>query len=81
MELRGMRESDLRGLLGHGAANFWNAVADADDGGLAGGVKKTAAIRGNDPAALAADGDRKRLFEIAGEKSAVRGHEISAGEL
>lgn len=55
MELRGVGEGELRGLFGHRSADFRNAVADVDDGGLAGSVEELAAICGVDPAAFAAD--------------------------
>jgi len=68
MKLRGVGEGDATRLLGHGAADFGDAVADADDGGLAGGVEVVAAVGGDDPAAFAADGDRIVLAKIAGKK-------------
>lgn len=76
MKLRGMGESELRGLLGHGFANFPQAVTDADDGGLAGGVEKPAVIGGDDPTAFATNGYGKLSFEISGKKTAAggRGH-------
>src|SRR6267142_4306149 len=40
MKLRRVRKGDLRGLLGHGAADFLNAVADADHGSLPGRVQE-----------------------------------------
>src|SRR5467141_3824961 len=46
MKLRSVRESDLRRLLGHGAADFGDSVTDTDNGGLAGRVKKAAAVGG-----------------------------------
>ena len=69
MELRRMRKSDLRGLRGHGVGNGLNAVADADDGGLAGSVKIFLAVGREDPGAFAADGGGERFFEIAGKES------------
>ena len=68
MELRGVGKGDATRLLGHGAADFGDAVADADDGGLAGGVEVAAASGIDDPAALAADGDRIIFAKIAGKK-------------
>ncbi len=68
MELRGVGEGDATRLLGHGAADFGDTVADADDGGLAGGVEVAAAVGGDDPAAFAADGDGIVFAKIAGEK-------------
>jgi len=61
-------ESDATRLLGHGAADFGDAVADADDRGLAGGVEVAAAVGGGDPAAFAADGDGIVFAKIAGKK-------------
>src|SRR5713101_7311419 len=43
MKLRGMRESNLRRLLGHCTANFGDAVADPRDSSLAGSVQETRA--------------------------------------
>jgi predicted metalloprotease with PDZ domain len=63
-----MGEGDAIGLLGHGAADFWDTVADADDGGLAGGVEVAAAIGGDDPAAFAANGDGIIFMKIARKK-------------
>src|SRR6266849_2466570 len=77
MELRGVRKGNLRGLLGHGAADFLNAMADADYGGLPGRVQKSTALLVRNPAALAANGNGKSLFEIAGKDSVVHGHEMS----
>jgi len=54
VELRGVREGKLRGLLGHGTTDFGYAVADADNGGLAAGVEEAAASLIDDPAAFAA---------------------------
>ena len=68
MELGGVGEGDAIGLLSHGAADFRDTVADADDGSLAGGVKVAAAVGGDDPAAFAADGDGILLAKIAGKK-------------
>jgi len=68
MELRGVGEGDATRLLGHGAADFGDTVADADDRGLAGGVEVAAAVGGDDPAAFAADGDGIVFAKIAGKK-------------
>ena len=68
VELRGVGEGDAARLFGHGAADFGDSVADADDGGLAGGVEVAAAVGGDDPAAFAADGDGIILAKIAGKK-------------
>jgi hypothetical protein len=35
MKLRGVRESQLRGLFSHRSADFGNAVSDVDDRSLA----------------------------------------------
>jgi hypothetical protein len=77
MKLRSVRESNLRRLLRHGAAYFSNAVTDADNRCLSGGVEKSMAVLSNDPATFSTRRDRKRLFEIAGEKSAARWHVVS----
>ena len=68
MELRGVGERDTTRLIGHGAADFGDPVADADDGGLTGGIKVAAAVGIDDPAAFAANGDGIILAKIAGEK-------------
>ena len=68
MELRGVGEGDAIGLFGHSAADFQDAVADADNGGLAGGVEVAAAVGGDDPATFAADGDGIIFAKIAGKK-------------
>jgi hypothetical protein len=68
VELGGVGKGDAIGLLGHGLADFGDAVADADDGGLAGGVEESAAIGGDDPGTFAAHGDRVILAKIAGKE-------------
>ena len=68
MELRGVGERDTTRLIGHGAADFGDPVADADDGGLTGGIKVAAAVGIDDPAAFAASGDWKIFAKIAGKK-------------
>jgi len=68
VELRGVGEGNPIGLLGHGAADFRDTVADADDGGLAGSVEIAAAIGVDDPAAFAAHGDGIIFAKIAGKK-------------
>ena len=68
MKLRGVGKGDAIRLLGHGATDFGDAVADADDGGLAGGVEVAATVGGGDPAAFAANGDGIILAKIAGKK-------------
>lgn len=67
MELRGVGKGELGGLGGHGSGDFWDAVADIDNGGRAGGVEEFAAVLGVEPAALAADGDRETFLEVARE--------------
>lgn len=57
VELRSVSKSDAIGLLGHGAADFGDAVANTDDGGLAGSVKIAAAFGVDDPTAFAANSD------------------------
>src|SRR5208283_206832 len=63
-----MGESDVVGLLRHGAADLWNAVADADNRGLAGSSRIAAAIGGVNPTPLAAHGNGVVFSEVAGEK-------------
>ncbi len=77
MKLRSVRESNLRGLLGHRAADFLDTVTDTDYRGLPGSIEKSAAVSSNDPATFPARGDRKELLEIARKKSAARRHELS----
>jgi len=69
MKLRSMRKSDLRRLLGHGAADFGDSVTDADDSGLAGSVKKAAAVGRDDPATVPTNCNGIGFLEIAGEKA------------
>ena len=71
MKLCGVGESDLGGLGGHGVGDGWDAVAYADNGGLARGIEIFLAVRGNDPGAFAADSGGQGFFEIAREE---RGH-------
>ena len=72
VELRGMRESDLGCLGGHGVGNGLDTVADVDDGGLAGSIEIFLAVGGDDPRAFGADGGGEGFFEVAGEE---RSHE------
>lgn len=44
VKLGGVSKGELRGLFGHSAANFGDAVADVDNGGLAGSIQKLAAV-------------------------------------
>ena len=69
MKLRGVGKSNLRGLRGHGLGDGLDAVADVDDGGLAGSVEIFLAVGRDDPGTFAADGDGKRFFKIARKKS------------
>ncbi len=71
MKLRGVRESQLRGLLSHRSADLGNAVADVHDGCLACRVEELAPVRGKEPAAFATDGDRNRLLKVARKQSGV----------
>ena len=75
MELRRVCESDLRRLLGHGATDFRDAVADADYRGLAAGVEEPATILIDDPTAFAANGDGIRLAKISREEGGVGRHD------
>ena len=85
MKLRGVREGDLRGLLGHGTADFCDAMADVDHRGLAGGIEVAAAGLINDPAAFTADGERVGFSEISREERGVGRHDgrqiVAEGEL
>jgi len=65
--LRGVREGDLCGLIGHLLTDFGYSVTDADNGRLAARVEKTSTSLIDYPAAFAADGDRIVLTEISGE--------------
>lgn len=67
VKLRGVRESDLGGLLGHRLTDFGYAVTDADYGRLAAGVEKPSTTLIDYPAAFAADGNGVVLSEISGE--------------
>ena len=75
MELRGVREGQLRGLLCHGAADCGDAVADADYGGLAAGVEKTTAASVDNPAAFASCRDRIVFAKISREEGGVGRHD------
>ena len=68
VELRGVGECDATRRLGHGAADFGDTVADADDGCLAGGVEVAAAVGSDDPATFAANGDGVVFAKITGKK-------------
>lgn len=74
MELGGVGKGELRGLLGHGAANFGDAVTDADDSGLPAGIEKEAAILIDEPAAFTANGDGIGLAKISREERGVGRH-------
>src|SRR5882672_9384041 len=81
MKLRRVRKGDLRGLLGHGTADFLHAMADADHGSLPGSVQESTALFVDDPAAFAANSNGKSLFEITGKDSAMRRHELPGERL
>src|SRR4030081_2681457 len=85
MKLRGVREGELRGLVGHGTADFCDAVAVVDYCGLAGGIEVAAAGLVDDPTALAADGDWVSISEISREERGVGRHDgrqiVAEGEL
>jgi len=73
VKLRGVRESDLRRLLGHDSANFSDAVTDTDNGGLPRSVEEAAAVGRDDPATFPARGNRKGFLEITGESPLLVG--------
>jgi len=75
MKLCGVREGEFRGLLGHGASDFGDAVANVDHRGLAGGIEIAAAGLVDDRAAFAADGDWVGLAEVPRKKSGVGLHD------
>ena len=77
VKLRSMHESDPRRLLRHRAPDFRDTVTDADDRGLPGSIKESAAIVSDNPATFPVSGDGKCLLEIAGEESAAGRHEMS----
>ena len=55
-------------------ADFWNTMADADDGSLAAGIEVTATVFINDPATFAACGNRIGFAEISREERWILGH-------
>ena len=69
--MRGVREGDSRGLLGHGEANFGDAVANADDSRLTIRIEEAAAASVDDPAAFATDGEWILLAEISREERGI----------
>lgn len=69
VELSGVSKGDLGGLRGHGVGDGLDAVADADDSGLARGIEIFLTVGGDDPGAFAANGDGKRFLEIARKES------------
>ncbi len=75
MKLCGVREGELRGLLGHGAADFCDAVTDIDHGSLPAGVEITASVLIDDPAALAPDGDWVGFAKISRKQGGVGRHD------
>jgi hypothetical protein len=58
-------------LLGQGAANFGDSVANADDGGLTARIEEATAALIDDPAAFAADREWILLAEISREERGV----------
>lgn len=75
VELCRVRESDLRGLRGHGIGDGLHAVADANDGGLTRSVEIFFSIRRENPGAFPANGIGEGLLETPGEESGgVCGH-------
>jgi hypothetical protein len=68
VKLRSVRKGNLIGLGSHSAANFLNAMTNANDGGLAGSVEITPTFRIDNPATLTANGDGILLAEIAREQ-------------
>ena len=75
MKLRGVREGELRGLLGHGTADFCDAMTDVDYCGLAGRIEIAAAGLVSDPAAFTADGEGVSFSEIPREERGVGRHD------
>jgi hypothetical protein len=71
MKLRSVRECQLRGLLGHRTADFGDAVAYVDDGGLARCVEELSSVRGKKPRAFATNSEGIRLVKVARKKSGV----------
>jgi hypothetical protein len=68
-------------LFGHGAGDLGNAVADADDRGLACAIEESASVGCVNPAAFAADSNRKGLAEIARKERRFRRHAMSRVKL
>ena len=75
MELRGVSEGELGRLLSHSLADFGDAVADADDGGLAACIEVAAPGLVDDPAAFAADREWILFAEISREERGVLRHD------
>lgn len=69
-----MGEGELRGLRGHGAADFGDAMANIDDGGLARGIEESAPIGRKEAAAFSTDGGGERFVKMAREDRVVGGH-------
>ena len=61
-------------MLSDCSTDFGHAVADADDGGLAGCVEIATSRGVDNPAAFAANGDWKLFAEIAREKRGIVRH-------
>jgi hypothetical protein len=77
VKLRGVREGDLRRLLGHGATDFRDTVADIDDGSLPGSVQEAASIGCDNPATFSTGRSGKRFLKVAGKESTAHRHERS----
>jgi hypothetical protein len=69
-----VRESELRGLFGHGAADFGDAVPDADYRSLPRRVEKAASGLIHDPAAFAAHSNGIVFAKIPRERCVVIRH-------
>jgi hypothetical protein len=74
VELRGVREGELRGLFGHSTADFGNAVPDADYRGLPRRIEKTASALIDDPAAFAAHSNGIVFAKIPRERCGAIRH-------
>ena len=68
IELRRVRKSDLRSLLGHGLADFGDAMPDANNGRLAGRVEKASTVVGENPRAFAPNCNRQVFAKISGKQ-------------
>ena len=79
-ELRSVGEGELRSLISHSTSNFGDAVPNVDHSGLAGSVEEFAAVRGEHPRALSADGEGKLFAKIAREKGGIVLHAYSGSD-